>query len=129
MIDSDFKKRMEKAFKEYSQRALQQSRAHRKRWLPLKEKIWADIELELGRKIVEADFWMHSGNLENIRIDYFYKTDADLSSDEESGQRQFIVEAIEKATKKHVNRVPEINFHSHQFIQEKCGGDYFQYFR
>jgi len=128
MTDSDFEKRMEKAFKEHSQKYRKQYRAYKERWLPLKEKIWADIENELGRKIAEAELWMISGNLEDIRFDYFYKTDAELDNDIESGNQKFIVEAIERATKKHVIRVPEVNFHSHQFIQEKCGGNYFRYF-
>ena len=128
MTSPDFEKRMEKAYKEYSQRALQQFRAHSRWWLPLKEKIWADIEHELGRKMAQSELWM-GGSREGIRIDYFYKTDAELESDKANGQQQFIVGAIEKATKKHVKGLPEIYFHSHQFIQEKCGGDYFQYFR
>lgn len=120
---------MEEAFKEFSQRALRQSRARSKYWLPLEKKIWADIEHELGRKLAKSELQMNSGDLENIRFDYFYSTDAELNSDSESGQQQVIVDAIRSAAKIHVAGLSEIYFHSHQFVQEKCNGDYYQYFR
>lgn len=96
---------------------------------PLLDAVKAAVDERTGRRWGDN---LHVGcdlELTHMRFDAWYETDAELEDDRSSGRRVELVEAMQAVAREIANAASDVYFHSHQFVREKCGGDYFSYLR
>jgi hypothetical protein len=68
-------------------------------------------------------------DMTHIGFDIWYQTDEALERDKSSGRQEELAEIMRTAARECAHADSEVRFHSHQFVREKCGGDYFLYMR
>ena len=96
---------------------------------PVREKIREFVESESG---VNFGSDLHIGfslDMDHIGFDVWYQTDKELEKARSTGFDRKLVKIMETAALTFSNAKSRVGFHSHQFVKEKCGGDYFQYLR
>ena len=65
----------------------------------------------------------------HVRFDVWYNRDEELEKDYSSGKHDEPKAALRRIAKEVSNAESDVYFHSHQFVKEKCDGDYFRYLR
>ena len=63
-----------------------------------------------------------------VWFDLWYETDQELQQDAVSGHHRELIEIFSEAAREYAGAEPEVRFHSHQHVREKCGGNYFNYY-
>lgn len=96
---------------------------------PIRRKIASYFEEKAG---VNFGSDLHIGfnvDLTHLRFDVWYTTDEQFERDKDSGRHGELAEILQEAARKFAQAESEVYFHSHQFVREKCGGNYFHYLR
>jgi hypothetical protein len=96
---------------------------------PIRRKITSYFEQKAG---VSFGSDLHIGvnaELTHFRFDVWYRTDEQFGRDRESGRHGELADILREALREVAQADSEVYFHSHQFVQEKCGGNYFGYLR
>ena len=103
----------------------------RRRSRPVLDAIKERIDNDTGRSWNWGkDLWVGSNReLTFVGFDLWYQRDEDLEQDRASGRRAELASIMQGAAREIANADSEVRFHSHQTVQEKCGGDYFRYLR
>jgi hypothetical protein len=70
-----------------------------------------------------------NSELSFVGFDVWYEFDDELERDRSSGRLAELTSIMQVAAEQVANAESEVRFHSHQTVQEKCGGDYFRYLR
>ena len=102
---------------------------HSKLAAPVVAAIRELTEQETGRRWGDDLHIGSSVGMKSFRFDVWYKTDEELSRDRSSGRQAEISGVIQRITRRVANASSTVYFHSHQYIQERCGGDYSSYLR
>lgn len=115
-----------------SEREVRQKYRERKRRIQpivdaIKEKIASETA---GTDDCDRELWVGC-DLERsvVGFDVWYRFDDDLDRDRSSGRLAELTSIMQAAAKEIAQADSEVRFHSHQTVQEKCGGDYYQYLR
>ena len=66
--------------------------------------------------------------LTHIWFDLWYATDEQLQRDMSSGRHGELAAIFSQAAREYAGAESEVRFHSHQYVREKCGGNYFNYY-
>ena len=96
---------------------------------PIRKIIVSRFEEEAG---VSFGSDLHIGfdnELTHFRFDLWYATDDRLERDKASGRHDELTEILRRAAREFAQADSEVYFHSHQFVREQCGGNYFLYLR
>jgi hypothetical protein len=105
----------------------------RKKLAPQAKKVLDSVR-EMAQIETDQEFgdslWVMS-DLEVTKVTFmvWYSKDSDLAISQSNGRQDEIRSVLQDVASKVANAPSEVTFHSHQFVTEKCGGDYFRYLR
>ena len=108
---------------------LQLIREHRRTAAPVVAEIREAIVKETGRNWGDN---LHVGcslGIKSIRFDVWYETDAEFEHDRATSRHAELSNILQEIAWRIAAAPATVYFHSHQFVREKCGGDYFNYMR
>jgi hypothetical protein len=108
---------------------LQLIEEHRRIAAPVVAEIREAIDQETGTSWGDN---LHVGcslGFTSIRFDVWYDTDAELEHDRATGRHAELAKIIKEIAERITAAPATVYFHSHQFVREKCGGNYFNYMR
>ena len=106
-----------------------QTREHQRNAAPVIAEIRGEIDKATGKN------WGHnldvgaSVGFKSMRFDVWYDTDAALEQDRSTSRLEEFSRIIREIAARIAGAPATVYFHSHQFVREKCGGNYFNYLR
>jgi len=105
----------------------------RKKLAPRAKKILDSVremaQIETNHEFGDSLWVMSDLKVTKVSFMVWYSTDSELAAGQGNGRQDELRSILEDVARKVANAASEVTFHSHQFVAEKCGGNYFRYLR